>query len=161
MTLNDLVLFYHQLIVLPLIAQGGCATWSERLCIMFKILQDTLRPTTGLDWLPASFLELAAPVFCGPVADLINLTHTDDLNCAGVVDAGIHPAGIPKTPTPTPQQLTDYRPISITPVLTRLTERVVVRHYIYPALSSPPPALQFDDQFAFRLARVDYCGHRL
>jgi len=25
-----------------------------------------------------------------------------------------------------------------------------VRHYIYPALSSPLPALQFDDQFAFR-----------
>jgi len=25
-----------------------------------------------------------------------------------------------------------------------------MRHYIYPALSSPPPALQFDDQFAFR-----------
>ena len=25
-----------------------------------------------------------------------------------------------------------------------------MRHYIYPALSSPPPALQFDDQLAFR-----------
>ena len=59
-----------------------------------------------------------------------------------------HIRPVPKTPTP--QQLTDYRPISITPVLTRLTERGVVRHYIYPALSSPPPALQFDDQLAFR-----------
>jgi len=55
---------------------------------------------------------------------------------------------VPKTPTP--QQLTDYRPISMTPVLTRLTERVVVRLHIYPALLSPPPALQFNDQFAFR-----------
>jgi len=35
-------------------------------------------------------------------------------------------------------------------VLIRLTERVVVvRHYIYRALSSSPPALQFDNQFAF------------
>jgi len=58
---------------------------------------------------------------------------------------------LPKTPMP--QQLTDYRPISITPVLSRLTERVVVRRYIYPALSSPPPALHFDNQFAFRLLR--------
>ena len=38
----------------------------------------------------------------------------------------------------------------ITPVFTRLTQRVVVRQYIYPALSSPPPTLQLDDQFAFR-----------
>jgi len=55
---------------------------------------------------------------------------------------------VPKTPMP--HQATDYRPISITPVLTRLTERTVVQHYIYPALLSPPPMLQFVDQFAFR-----------
>ena len=42
--------------------------------IVFKIL-DTLRPTaTGLDGLPVWFLRLAAPVFCGPVADLNNLS---------------------------------------------------------------------------------------
>ena len=114
--------------------------------LVFKIL-DTLRPTaTGLDGMPAWFLRLAAPVFCGPVADLINLTLMTSTVPAQWKQAYIRP--VPKTPTP--QQLTDYRPISITPVLTRLTERVVVRHYIYPALSSPPPALQFDDQFAFR-----------
>jgi len=44
----------------------------------------------------------------------------------------------------------DYRLISITPVLTRLTERIVVRRYVYSALASPPPTLQFQDQFAFR-----------
>ena len=32
----------------------------------------------------------------------------------------------------------------------RVTERIVVRRYIYRALSSPPTALQFSDQFAFR-----------
>jgi len=42
--------------------------------LVFKIL-DTLRPTaTGLDGIPAWYLRLAAPVFCGPVAGLINLT---------------------------------------------------------------------------------------
>ena len=56
----------------------------------------------------------------------------------------------PGSKTPTPQQLTNYRPVSITLVLSRLTERVIVLRYIYPALSSPPPPLQFDDQFAFR-----------
>jgi len=42
------------------------------------------------------------------------------------------------------QQAADFRPISITPV------RIVVQHYIYPVLSSPPPTLHFADQFAFR-----------
>jgi len=97
--------------------------------------------------MPAWFLRLAAPVLCdGQVADLINRTLMTSTVPAQWKQAYIWP--IPKTPTP--QQLTDYRPSSITPVLTRLTERVVVRHHIYPALLSPPPALQFDDQFAFR-----------
>jgi len=54
---------------------------------------------------------------------------------------------VPKTPTP--KQPADYRPISITPVLTCMTERIVVQRYIYPALSSPP-TLQYNHQFAFR-----------
>ena len=32
----------------------------------------------------------------------------------------------------------DFRPISITTVLTRVIERIVVRDYIYPALLNPP-----------------------
>ena len=55
---------------------------------------------------------------------------------------------VPKSSTP--QQAADYRPISITPVLSRFIERIVVRRYIYPTLSSPPPSLYFADQFAFR-----------
>ncbi len=46
--------------------------------------------------------------------------------------------------------LSDYRPVSITPVLSRLLERVVVKDYIYPSLHSPPLNLSFMDQFAFQ-----------
>jgi hypothetical protein len=49
-----------------------------------------------------------------------------------------------------PKAHADFRPISITPVLTRVMERTVVRRFIYPALLSPPPSLSFSDQFAFR-----------
>ena len=45
---------------------------------------------------------------------------------------------------------TDFRPVSVTPVLARLMEKVVVRELIYPALLSPPPDLTFADQFAFQ-----------
>jgi len=44
----------------------------------------------------------------------------------------------------------DYRPISITSVLSRCIKRFVVKSYIYPAISSPLPTLTFTDQFAFR-----------
>jgi len=59
--------------------KDSAAARTGRMCYVndyrvFKIL-DTLRPTaTGLYGLPAWFLRLAAPVFCGLVADLINLT---------------------------------------------------------------------------------------
>ena len=52
--------------------------------------------------------------------------------------------------TQTPQLPADYRPISVTPVLTRITERIAAQRYIYPALTSPPPTLHFADQFASR-----------
>ena len=44
----------------------------------------------------------------------------------------------------------DFRPISITPVLSRLLEKMVVKTYFYPAFENPPPTLSFHDQFAFR-----------
>ena len=49
-----------------------------------------------------------------------------------------------------PQLNSDYRPISITSVLSRITERMVVQNYVYPSLISPHPDLSFQDQYAFR-----------
>jgi len=41
-------------------------------------------------------------------------------------------------------------PILITPVLSRVMERIIVRSYIYPAFLCPPSNLNLADQFAFR-----------
>ena len=55
---------------------------------------------------------------------------------------------IPKVPTP--KIHTDYRPISITSILSRM-ERLVVRQFLYPAfLTDYTNALSFSDQYAFR-----------
>lgn len=56
----------------------------------------------------------------------------------------------PVRKVPVPIQSADYRPISITPILTRIMERMVVTQYIYPSLLAPPSTLTFADQFAFR-----------
>jgi len=105
---------------------------------------DSLRPTaTGLDNLPAWFLRLAALFLCGHVADVINVSLMTSTVPSQWKQARIQPV----LKVPSPHQASDYRPISVTPVL---TERIVVRRYVYPALAPPPPTLQFHDQFAFR-----------
>jgi len=55
---------------------------------------------------------------------------------------------IPKVPTPATNA--DFRPISITPVLTRTLEKLVVRTYIYPSLLDPTTMPLLLDQYTFR-----------
>ena len=113
---------------------------------VFKIL-DSLRATaTGLDQLPAWYLRLGASVFCKPLARLFNLSLSNSIVPQQWKQASICP--VPKVATPISHS--DFRPISITPVLSRIMERIVVREFLYPALLTPPAALDFTDQYAFR-----------
>ena len=113
---------------------------------VFRAL-DTLHSTsTGLDNLPALFLRLGSPVFCKPLTHLYNLSLSTSFVPVQWKLAWIRP--VPKVSTPT--QHSDYRPISITPVLTRILEKMVVRQYMYPAILKPPATLSFSDQFAYR-----------
>ena len=113
---------------------------------VFRLL-DTLKPTAaGQDAIPAWFLRVGAPVFAALLAKLFNESIS-----AGIVPrqwktAAITP--VPKVSTPVCEG--DYRPISITTIMSRVLERLIVRNYIYPVLQSPPPDLKFDDHFAFR-----------
>ena len=113
---------------------------------LFNIF-DRLRPTaTGLDSVPSWFLRIGAPFFTAPLADLMNLSLSSSVVPRQWKSASILP--IPKISTPLLPA--DYRPISITPVLSRVLERIVVTDYIYPSLQFPPPDLNFSDQFAFQ-----------
>jgi hypothetical protein len=113
---------------------------------IFNLL-DKLKPTaTGPDGLPSWFLRLSAPVFAAPLADLINKSIIHSEVPTQWKSSVIKP--IPKVTHPSSPA--DYRPISITSVLSRLTERIITSKYIYPALSSSPPELDFTNQFAFR-----------
>ena len=111
---------------------------------------DTLKTTaTGLDLIPSWFLKLGAPVFAAPVAQLFNQSVAEGTVPRQWRTAIIKP--IPKVAVSKPTQPGDYRPISITSVLSRTLERAIVRKAIYPALLQPlPPAMDFDDQFAYR-----------
>src|SRR6218665_3326741 len=113
---------------------------------IFYLLDHLHQTTTGYDELPAWFLRLTAPVYAGIIARLINLsvahTHIPTQWKTSII------LPIPKIQQPvTP---IDYRPISITPVLSRLLERFIVHTFIYPTFDTPPLNHQLSDQFAFR-----------
>jgi len=102
--------------------KGHFAVKSHSRSDVFRML-DCLKPSaTGLDKLPEWFLKLCAPVFAkfaAPPALLFN----QSINC-GIVpqrwkETCITP--IPKVAHPT--VASDYRPISITSVLSRMLER--------------------------------------
>jgi len=113
---------------------------------MFKLL-DTLKPTaTGLDGIPAWFLRLGAPIFAAPLCQLFNHSLATGSVPSQWKTAIITP--IAKVSHPT--KPSDFRPISVTPVLSRSLEKYIVRQYIYPALRQPSTELNFEDQFAFR-----------
>jgi len=88
------------------------------------------RPTaTGIDQIPAWFLRLGAFVFATLLARLFHQSLTSAVPRQWKT-AVITP--IPKIATPALPS--DFRPISITPVLSRLLEKFFVREFIYPAL---------------------------
>ena len=97
---------------------------------VFRIL-DKLCPTAmGLDNLPSWFLRLAAPVFSRPIAELFNLA----LNTSTVPHQWKRACIRPIQKVPAPKQHADFRPIYITPVMTRVMEQLVVRQYLYPSI---------------------------
>src|ERR1700733_14210302 len=51
---------------------------------------------------------------------------------------------------PQPRQESDFRPISVTPILSRILEKLIVRRYFYPILTDPEQNTTFADQYPFR-----------
>jgi len=112
----------------------------------FNMLDHLKTSAAGLDAIPAWYLRLGAPAFAAPLTVLLNQSFS-----VGFVPKQWKVACI--TPVPKvakPAQCSDYRPISVTPILSRLAEKYIVRSFIYPALLKPPPSLYFSDQYAFR-----------
>ena len=126
-----------------------CDTSEDQHVMEYQIFHilDKLRSTaTGTDGLPAWFLRLGAPVFCQPLMRLFNLS----IATSSVPKQWKHAIICPVAKVAVPKSAADYRPISVTPILTRMMERTVVQRFLYPAFQSPPSTLTFMDQFAFR-----------
>jgi Reverse transcriptase (RNA-dependent DNA polymerase) len=112
---------------------------------VFNML-DRLHPTyTGIDKLPAWFLRLGAPIFAKSIAHLFN-----ESVASGYVPNQWKTAIITSIPkTVAPACASDFRPISITSILSRAVERYIVKTYTYQALLKLTAELQINDQFTF------------
>jgi len=115
----------------PPLLKHSAATLSQPEYIsewrVFQIL-DSLHPTaTGLDQLPAWLLRLGAPLYYKSTR-LFNLSLATSTIPEQWKQASIRPVLKVRAPS----QHADFRPISITPVLTRVMERTVVQQFLYP-----------------------------
>ena len=95
---------------------------------VFGIL-DTLKVTAeGYDRIPAWFLQLLAPICSRSLAHLINTSiyasHVPEQWKTAIISP-VPKVADPKAPA-------DYRPISVIPILSRLTGRIIVHQFIYP-----------------------------
>lgn len=108
---------------------------------------DKLKPTAaGPDGLQSWFLKLCAPSIAKPLSHIFSLSLATGIVPSQWKSAQIIP--IPKISQPI--QCADFRPISLTPIPSRIFEKLVVKEYIYPIFSVSSISKNFQDQFAFR-----------
>jgi len=92
----------------------------------------------GLDGIPSWFFRNCSYEIADVVTHILNLSFTH-----GVVPQQWRCAVV--TPVPKPTAISDFRPISVTPLLSRVAERILVRKWLLPAI----PTDMLADQFGF------------
>lgn len=113
---------------------------------VFRALDSLKATSAGLDGIPSWFLKSAAPFLAEPLTFLLQLSLTEMYVPTQWKTSLIVP--VPKLPQP--KLPSDFRPISLTPILSRVTEKMIVQRYFYPLLQQPQLAPLISDQFAFR-----------
>ena len=87
-----------------------------------------MRPDGVPSWLLSSMAHLAVPI-----AALFQKSLTDSFIPPQWKESKITP--VPKIASPRSE--IDYRPISITPVLCKILEKLLVQNYYYPVFTNP------------------------
>ena len=128
---------------------GGWVTEQE----IFNAISTLKATSEGPDLLPFWFLKVASPIISLPIAFLFNVSYA-----TGVVPSQWKQVTI--TPIPkiaSPKQCADYRPISISSILSRVFEKMLIRLQIYPSLTEYYKT-HMKDQFAFRPLSSTTCA---
>ena len=113
---------------------------------VFAAINKHQAKATSYDGIPPWFIKLAAPFIAEPLAALYNASINKSVVPSQWKVAQITP--IPKTPFPS--NPIHFRPISVLSPFSTILEKLLLRHYIYPAISHPASTIDVSDQFAFR-----------
>jgi hypothetical protein len=116
-----------------------------------EILLRRLKNTSpGIDEVPCWFFKNCSVEIAGVVGYIMRRTIETGTVPKNWLTAIVTP--IPKITNP--KSLTDFRPISVTPILSRLTEKVIVQRCLIPALDEP----MLRDQFAYKKTGSTTCA---
>jgi hypothetical protein len=109
---------------------------------------DHLKSTAaGPDLLPYWFLRIAAPFIALPLSHVYQLS----LNHSTVPTQWKSASIFPLLKIPQPLGCSDYRPLSLTPILCRVLERLLLRTFIYPLFDQKSNVTSMlSDQYAYR-----------
>jgi len=109
---------------------------------VYKILSTLKKTSPGIDGVPYWVYKNCAIEMAPILTHLINKVVNNGTPPSTWLKALVTP--VPKKTTPI--DFSDLRPISVTPIMCRVTERLIVSKYLLPAL--PPD--QVLDQFAYK-----------
>lgn len=109
---------------------------------IYRLLSAVKRTAPGSDNIPYWVFKHCAVELSGVIANLVNKTLSSGRPPLAWKNALVTP--IPKVQSV--KTFSELRPISVTPILSRLVEKLIVRKYIIPAL----PLDSISDQFAYR-----------
>ena len=101
---------------------------------------------SGLNEIPAWFLRISAPALAKPLSELYNIS----VNSSQVPNQWKSSIITPVAKINKPVNCSDFRPISITPLMSRLFEKLITREFIYPVFEHPELADKFNDQYAYK-----------
>jgi hypothetical protein len=133
------------------IISEGKSTCSQQIIYFteqstFWMLDHLQSSSAGPDGVPSWFLRLAAPIIASPLAWLLNLSLNSGTAPLQWKSALITP--IAKIPNPV--EAADFRPISVTSILSRCTEKDIVRRFIYQCMRQGELSAALGNQFAYR-----------
>ena len=114
------------------------------------ILRRVKRTTRGFDGLPAWLFQQCSYELADVVTGILNCSFSSGTLPSQWLTAVI--SLVPKVSAP--KVLSDYRPISVTPIMSRIAEKLLVTRWLRPSIH----VSIFQDQFAFKPNRSTTCA---
>ena len=114
------------------------------------LLRKMKNTAAGYDNIPCWVYRTCSFELAGVVANIINYSFRTGIVPTSWLTAIVTP--VPKVSNPS--CIADFRPISVTPLLSRITEKLLVRYWLRPALAK----IDLRDQFAFKPTGSTNCA---